>query len=83
MYKRQGVGSDIADAATRTRFWAALDAKLALRVGLSYHWFVEASGGAVAPFVRYEFVFRDPDTNVHRIPALGAVFGVKVGRRLR
>ena len=27
-----GVGSDIAEAATRTRFWAALDAELVLRV---------------------------------------------------
>ncbi|HEX6273482.1 MAG TPA: hypothetical protein VFZ53_10585 [Polyangiaceae bacterium] len=77
-----GVGSDIADAATRTRFWAAADAKLALRVDLSEHyWFVEANGGVVAPFVRYDFVFRDPDTDVHAIPALGATFGAKLGRR--
>jgi hypothetical protein len=76
-----GVGTDIEDAATRTRFWAGADAKLALRVDLSEPWFVEASGGVVAPFVRYEFVFRDPDTSVHTIPALGATFGVKLGRR--
>jgi hypothetical protein len=76
-----GVGSDIDEAETRTRFWAAADAKLALRVDISDAWLLEASGGVVAPFVRYEFVFRDPDTSVHRIPALGAVFGAKLGGR--
>jgi hypothetical protein len=78
-----GVGSDIDDAATRTRFWAAADAKLALRVDLADSWYVEASGSVVVPFVRYDFVFRDPDTAVHAIPALGAAFGVKLGARFR
>jgi hypothetical protein len=77
-----GAGSEIPEASTRTRFWAALDAELVLRIDVSERWFVEASGGVVVPLVRYEFVFRDPDTSVHTIPALGSVFGLKVGTRL-
>jgi hypothetical protein len=78
-----GRGSDIADAATRTRFWAALDVGPRMRAVLSDTWFFEADARLLVPLVRYEFVFRDPDTTVHRVPALGGLFGVKLGASFR
>jgi hypothetical protein len=78
-----GRGSDIADAATRTRFWAAFDAGPRLRANLSDTWFFEADARLLVPLVRYEFVFRDPDTTVHRIPPVGGLFGVKLGTSFR
>lgn len=78
-----GRGSDIADAATRTRFWAAFDVGPRLRANLSDTWFFEADARLLVPLVRYEFVFRDPDTTVHEIPPLGGLFGVKLGASFR
>ncbi len=75
-------GEDIPLASASTRFFGA--AELFVRAGLelSSTFFVSADAGVSAPFTRYEFVFQNPDTEIHNIPTLTASGGIRVGARL-
>ncbi len=72
-------GSNIAIGESRTRFWATADWIARLRVAPGDAWFVEIDAALVLPITRYSFVFRDPDTPIHTVPALASVLGARLG----
>jgi len=75
-----GVGSDIPDSSEQSRFWAAIEVQLRLELALDAAWFITLEGGAAAPLTRYKFVFENPDTSIHEVPALTATAALRVGR---
>ena len=77
-----GWGSDIAQADSRTRFWATVDMGLRLHQALGSVWFVEAELSVVLPITRYHYVFREPDTRIFVVPSAAAVGALRVGARL-
>ncbi|HWA77990.1 MAG TPA: hypothetical protein VG937_36900 [Polyangiaceae bacterium] len=77
-----GTGADLPSAATETRFWAAGDVRLRVRIEPESNWFVEFAGALVFPFTRYTFVFREPETQIYEVPWLGAAAGLRLGLRL-
>jgi hypothetical protein len=74
-----GVGSNLPVTSRVTRFWAAAAALVRLEQALPAGFFVTLEGGAVLPLTRYRFVFRNPDTGVHDVPAVTAEAGLHVG----
>jgi hypothetical protein len=74
-------GSNIPSAASRTRFWAA--AELFARVDLAFaeDGFVTLAAGLGLPLTRYEFLFLNPDTAIHRVPVLTAAGSAGLGTR--
>jgi len=72
-------GSNIATPLGDDRFWAAGALEMRLRYVLSSMWSLQADLGLVFPLTRYRFVFRDPDTLIHAVPALAAMGSVGVG----
>jgi hypothetical protein len=74
-------GSNIPSAASSTRFWAA--AELFARVDLAFaeDGFVTLTAGLGLPLTRYEFLFLNPDTEIHRVPVLTAAGGVGIGTK--
>lgn len=76
----RGAGLPLASA--QTRFFGAVELFLRAEVELSSVLFVSADAAANAPFTRYEFLFEDPDTPVHRVPPLTASAGLRLGARL-
>jgi hypothetical protein len=74
-----GVGSDLPVSSRETRFWAASEALLRLEQALSASLFVTLECGAVLPLTRYRFVFLNPDTPVHDVPAVSAEAGLRIG----
>ncbi|MFZ5892011.1 MAG: hypothetical protein ACOY0T_13225 [Myxococcota bacterium] len=77
-----GWGSDIASARSDTRFWAALDLLLRARAAAASGLFAQLEGGAVLPFTRYDFVFLEPSTPVHSVPAVAFTAGLRIGVEL-
>ena len=77
-----GSGADLPSTATETRFWAAIDASLRLRVEPRPSWFVELDGGLVLPLTRYTFVFSEPETQIYEVPAFAFAAGMRLGFRL-
>jgi hypothetical protein len=77
-----GSGADLPAPSTETRLWAAGDALLRARLSASDAWFVELDGVLVLPFTRYNFVFREPDTQIYRVPTLAFSAGLRLGARL-
>lgn len=75
-----GVGSEIPASTRQHRFWAAAEVQLRLELAVDDAWFVTLEGGAAAPLTRYEFVFENPDTSIHEVPALTATTALRVGR---
>ena len=75
-----GVGSEIPTSSKQHRFWAAAEVQLRLELALSAAWFMTLEGGAAAPLTRYKFVFENPDTSIHEVPALTATAALRVGR---
>lgn len=75
-----GVGSELPTSSRQNRFWAAVEAQLRLELALDGAWFVTLEGGAAAPLTRYEFVFENPNTSIHEVPALTAAATLRVGR---
>ena len=73
-------GSEIPTSTKANRFWAAAEVQLRLELALSPAWFLTLEGGAAAPLTRYKFVFENPDTSVHEVPALTATAALRVGR---
>lgn len=73
------VGSEIPTSSKQNKFWAAAEVQLRLELALDEAWFVSLDGGAAAPLTRYEFVFENPDTSVHEVPALTATAALRVG----
>jgi hypothetical protein len=72
-------GSNIATPLGDDRFWATGALEVRLRYALSSMWFLQADLGLVFPLTRYRFVFRDPDTLIHAVPALAAMGNAGVG----
>jgi hypothetical protein len=74
-------GNNIPRATSSTRFWAA--AELFARVDLAFaeDGFVTLTAGAGLPFTRYEFLFLNPDTAIHRVPVLTAAGSARIGTR--
>ena len=77
-----GTGADLPNATSETRFWAAGDVRLRVRLEPKEAWFVELAGALVLPLTRYTFVFREPDTRIYEVPWLGAAAGLRLGFRL-
>ena len=75
-----GVGSEIPDSSEQSRFWAAIEVQLRLELALDTAWFISLEGGAAAPLTRYKFVFENPDTSIHEVPALTATAALRIGR---
>jgi hypothetical protein len=76
-----GRGSEISAARTQNRFWASFEVLLRLDVALGESWFAEAEGGVTLPLTRYRFVFEEPHTTVHPVPAAAGVAALKLGVR--
>jgi hypothetical protein len=76
-----GEGSNLPNESTRSRFWSSVDVLARLSVALGYVFFLEVEGGLGLPLTRYEFVFRNPDTEVHRVPAGTGLLGARIGVR--
>jgi hypothetical protein len=74
-----GVGSDIPNSAQRTRFWATVEALLRLDLAVGDTEFITLEGGAAVPLTRYRFVFRNPDTPIHEVPAVSATVALRFG----
>ena len=77
-----GSGADLPAPSTETRLWAAGDALLRARLQATEAWFLELDGALVLPFTRYNFVFREPDTQIYRVPTLALAAGLRLGARL-
>jgi len=75
-----GVGSDIPESSKQSRFWAAVEVQLRLELALDAAWFATLEGGAAAPLTRYKFIFENPETSIHEVPALTATAALRVGR---
>lgn len=75
-------GEDIPIATASTRFFGAAELFVRADLTLSRIFFLSVDAGVNAPFTRYEFLFQDPDTKIHRIPPLTASGGVRIGARL-
>ncbi len=73
------VGSKIPTTSKQHEFWAAAEVQLRLELALDESWFTTLEGGAAAPLTRYEFVFENPETSVHEVPALTATAALRVG----
>jgi hypothetical protein len=76
-----GEGSNLPNEATRTRFWGSVDLLARLSLALGRVFFVEVEGGLGLPFTRYQFVFRNPDTDVYSVPAGTGVLTARIGVR--
>lgn len=72
-------GADLPVTARPKSFWAVVEALVRLEARLSSALFVGLEGGAVLPLTRYRFVFLDPDTRVHDVPAISAQAGLRIG----
>lgn len=77
-----GTGADLPNAATETRFWAAAELLLRLRVEPSESWFIGLDGALVLPLTRYTFVFREPDTQIYEVPSLATAANLRLGFKL-
>jgi len=77
-----GWGSNLPHATTRSRLWAAFDLGLRLHQALGAVWFVEGDVSAVLPVTRYTYVFREPDTEIFKVPSAAVNGGVRLGARL-
>lgn len=75
-------GADIPVASASTRFFGAAELFVRAGVPLSSVFFVSLDAGISAPFTRYEFVFQNPDTEIHVIPPFTASGGLRIGARL-
>lgn len=75
-------GADLPFASASTRFFGSAELFLRADVKLSPVFFLSLDAGASAPFTRYEFLFENPDTRIHRVPPLTAGAGVRLGARL-
>ncbi|MFO7181312.1 MAG: hypothetical protein DIU78_021600 [Pseudomonadota bacterium] len=75
-------GSEIPNPSQRLRFWAAGQALLKLEVALSETWFLALEGGVSFPLSRYRFVFLNPSTAIHDVPAITAVSALRLGASL-
>lgn len=75
-----GVGSEIPESSEQSRFWAAVEVQLRLELALDEAWFITLEGAAAAPLTRYKFVFENPDTAIHEVPALTATAALRIGR---
>jgi hypothetical protein len=72
-------GSNLAVGESRTRFWAAVDWILRLRILPSEAWFVELDLSLLMPITRYSFIVRDPTTRVHAVPAIAGAGSAVLG----
>lgn len=75
-----GVGAEIPTSRTRTKNWAAAEGLLRGALGLGADWSLTLDAGIAAPLTRYQFVFENPDTSIHRVPAVSGVVALRVGR---
>ena len=76
-----GEGSNLPNDETRSRFWGSVDVLARLGVALGSAFFLEIEGGLGLPLTRYEYVFRNPDTQVYDVPAGTGLFGARLGVR--
>lgn len=77
-----GWGADLPHATTRSRAWVAFDLGLRVHQALGSAWFVEGYVSAVLPITRYTYVFRQPDTEIFRVPSAAVNGSLRLGVRL-
>lgn len=77
-----GWGSNLPHEESHTKLWAALELFARVRIGGKNDWSIEAQAGPTVPLTRYDFVFQDPDTQVHTVPHVAFVAGLRVGMPL-
>lgn len=77
-----GWGSNLPHEESHTKLWAALELFARLRIGGKNDWSIEAQAGPTLPLTRYDFVFQQPQTEVHTVPHVAFVAGVRVGMPL-
>lgn len=75
-------GSELPVTERATRFWAAAEALLRVEHALPATFFVGLEGGAALPLTRYRYVFENPDTPIHEVPAVTAEVTLRLGTRL-
>lgn len=75
-------GSELPRPSEATRLWGAASVGPRLLWDLDDAWFVDLSGDVVLPFKQFQFVFENPETEIHQIsmPVLEA--SLRFGARL-
>jgi hypothetical protein len=74
----RGIGTDTADPAAKSIFWASAGAELQGRVKLVGRWWLGLDATAELPFSRERF-YIEPGQTLHRVPWWGASLGLGVG----
>ena len=59
--------------------WATAELLLRLELALGGEWFMTFEGGAASPLTRYRFVFENPETSIHEVPAVTLTSALRVG----
>ncbi len=77
-----GWGAGLPHSSTRSRAWVAFDLGLRLHQALGTTWFVEGDVSAVLPITRWTYVFREPDTDIFKVPSAAANGALRLGARL-
>lgn len=77
-----GWGAGLPHSSTRSRAWLTFDLGLRLHQALGASWFVEGDVSAVLPITRYAYVFREPDTDIFRVPSAAVSGALRLGARL-
>jgi hypothetical protein len=76
-----GAGRNLPRALERERLWFAPELLLRLDVAVSSIVFLELDLGAQFPITRYHFVFEEPLTSIHQVPAVAGGAAGRVGVR--
>lgn len=77
-----GWGAGLPHSSTRSRAWAAFDLGLRLHQALGSTWFVEGDVSAVLPITRWTYVFREPNTDIFKVPSAAVNGALRLGARL-
>lgn len=75
----RGRGAEVARPLDQTRAWVSASVAGRAQWEIGGVLLLEAEGGALLPFVRDTFVFRDPDEVIHRPPALSGFGAIGLG----
>lgn len=74
-----GTGSQIPNSAERTNFWASAELQFRLELALGDAWFFTLEAGPAVPLTRYQFVFDNPNTEIHEVPAIAVTGALRMG----
>ena len=74
-----GSGSEIPNSSERTRFWASTELQVRLELALGDTWFLTLEAGPAVPLTRYQFVFENPNTDIHEVPVIAATAALRIG----